>query len=57
MHELVRRMITAHDRGRARRDASRRIAAAGVASVDDVRRAGQTLVGFSPELRGAESAR
>ncbi|MBC3941694.1 deoxyguanosinetriphosphate triphosphohydrolase [Sphingomonas albertensis] len=32
----------------------RRIAASGVTSVDDVRAAGQCLVGFSPEMREAE---
>ncbi|MBE7731746.1 deoxyguanosinetriphosphate triphosphohydrolase [Devosia faecipullorum] len=52
-HEVQRRMIT-----RAVEDviatSAARIAASGVASVEDVRMAGQTLVTFSPSMAAAE---
>ncbi|HEX2255462.1 MAG TPA: deoxyguanosinetriphosphate triphosphohydrolase, partial [Afifellaceae bacterium] len=55
MHELVRRMISLmiHD---VLAETARRIDASGVRNVDDVRRFGAPLVGFSAELEGAEQA-
>ncbi len=55
MHELVRRMISLmiHD---VLAETSRRIAAAGVQSADEARRAGAGLVGFSPALARSEAS-
>ncbi len=55
VHELIRRTITLMIQD-VLLEASRRIREKGVASVDDVRRAGETLIGFSPETARAEAA-
>jgi dGTPase len=54
MHEVIRRMITVmiHD---VLAQSARLIAEAGVASSDDVRRAGRPLIRFSPEMARAEA--
>jgi dGTPase len=54
-HELVRRTITAMIAD-VLAEATRRIAAAGVESADDVRRAGEGLIRFSPHLVQSEAA-
>ena len=54
IHELVRRVITRFIED-AIGESRRRIAASGVASLEDVRRAGRTLVGLSPALREADT--
>ena len=53
IHELTRRVITRFVED-AIAESRARIAAAGVASLDDVRRAGRALVGFSPALAAAD---
>lgn len=53
IHELVRRVITRFVED-AIAESRLRIAASGVASLDDVRRAGRTLVSLSPALREAD---
>jgi dGTPase len=53
IHELTRRVITRFVED-AIGESRTRIAAAGVASLDDVRRAGRTLVGLSPALAAAD---
>ncbi len=55
VHELVRRTITAMILD-VLAETARRIAATGVASADDVRRAERPLVGFSPDCARAEAA-
>jgi dGTPase len=55
VHALIRRMITAMI-GDVLAEAGARIAAAGVASADEARRAGRALVGFSPALAEPEAA-
>ena len=53
VHELVRRVITRFIED-AIAESRARIAASGVASLDDVRRAGRALVGLSPALQAAD---
>jgi dGTPase len=53
IHELVRRIITGFVED-AIAESRARIAASGVASFEDVRRAGRALVGLSPALRQAD---
>jgi len=53
IHELVRRVITRFVED-AIGESGARIAAAGVASLEDVRRAGRALVGLSPALGEAD---
>jgi dGTPase len=53
IHELTRRVITRFVED-AIRESRARISATGVASLDDVRRAGRTLVGLSPALAAAD---
>jgi dGTPase len=55
VHELIRRAITLMIRD-VLAEAERRLAEAGVSSVEDVRRAGRALVGFSPDLARSEAA-
>ena len=55
MHELIRHMIAAMIRD-VLAEAARRIAEAGVRSIEDVRRAGEALIRFSPELARSEAA-
>src|SRR5690606_8372009 len=52
-HEVQRRLITTMIEDVIATSA-RSIAAAGVRDVDDVRRAGRLLIGFSPQVAGAE---
>ena len=54
IHELVRRAITAMISD-VLGETFRRLKAAQVANVDDVRKAGRPLVGFSEELAGSEA--
>ena len=54
IHELVRRMITRFIED-AIMESRRRIAVSGVGSLEDVRRAGRTLIGLSPALREADA--
>jgi dGTPase len=53
IHELTRRVITRFIED-VIAESGARIAAAGVASLDDVHQAGRTLVGFSPALATAD---
>ncbi|MGD0762957.1 MAG: deoxyguanosinetriphosphate triphosphohydrolase [Roseiarcus sp.] len=53
VHELVRRIITRFVEDTIA-ESRARIAASGVASFEDVRRAGQALIGLSPALRQAD---
>ena len=53
VHELVRRIITRFVED-AIAESRARIAASGVASFEDVRRAGRALIGLSPVLRQAD---
>ncbi|MGO9772982.1 MAG: deoxyguanosinetriphosphate triphosphohydrolase [Roseiarcus sp.] len=53
VHELVRRVITRFIED-AIAESRARIAASGVASLDDARRAGRALVGLSPALQQAD---
>src|SRR5688572_27398926 len=55
VHELVRRLITAMIRD-VLGETARRLHASGVETADDVRCAGERLVGFSNELAGPEAA-
>src|SRR5579883_769085 len=55
IHELSRRLVTRFIED-AIGESRRRLASAGVASLDDVRRADGTLVGFSPPLAAAAEA-
>ena len=55
MHELVRRIITVMIKD-VLAEAQRRIAAKNIRTVEDVRRAGETLIGFSHELAREELA-
>ncbi len=53
VHELVRRVITRFIED-AIAESRARIAVSGVASLDDVRRAGRALIGLSPALQAAD---
>ncbi len=53
IHELVRRVITRFVED-AIEESRARIAAAGVASADDARRAGRALIGLSPAMQAAD---
>ncbi|MGD0640559.1 MAG: deoxyguanosinetriphosphate triphosphohydrolase [Roseiarcus sp.] len=53
VHELVRRVITRFIED-AIAESRARIVASGVASLDDVRRAGRALIGLSPALQAAD---